>query len=432
MRHPSPAHTRLGWHAVLLAAIAACLATSRQVAAQQPFEIRIAPRDYLIPNEARSPGLGYDGASPYYELIVQAILFVNRSGEAVTIDGASVDLMRAGVELQRTGIAVAEMDRAQGTVTAITQAGFATGMDVLYAATSLIPAGVTVSPTRTLAPGAAGLVDDTYLVVRALPDTATVTVRGHTAAGRALSASASFPVRPHASRNQYIFPLDPGNWYVQAYPGIRGHHWWTTATEHAIDITMVDARGSWAKGDATAWREGRVPRWEDWYAYGKRVLAAADGVVERVVRDVAFPLSFWNRRPGESQDAYHERIGARQMELFNAPGADPIAVAGGNHVIIRHANGEWTMYAHLAYGSIRVTEGQAVKQGDHIAGLGGTGEEPAVHLHFQVIDGPVPTYARTYPVQFSNVRVNEHGVDAYAPRMVFQSGYFVSVAPPTP
>ncbi|HEX4936981.1 MAG TPA: M23 family metallopeptidase [Gemmatimonadaceae bacterium] len=433
MRHRVLSSRRLpARDAIVAAVLSAALLAPSGVAAQQPFEIRIAPGGSLIPQEARSPGLGYDGTSPYYELIVQAILFVNRGGEPVTVDGARIDLRRGGASLQLTEIAPAEMERAQGTATAITKEGFATGMEVLFAARALIPPGVTIAPTRTLAPGSAGLVDDTYLVVRALPDTATITVRGRTASGRAVTGRASFPVRRHASRNAYAFPLEAGHWFVLGYPGIKGHHWWTTATEHGMDITMVDARGSWAAGPDAAWREGSVPRWEDWYAYGKRVLAAADGIVEKVVSDVAFPLDVWNRRAGESPDAYHERIGARQMELFTAPGADPIAVAGGNHVIVRHANGEWTMYGHLAYGSILVKAGQSVRQGEPLAGVGGTGEEPAVHLHFQVMDGPEPTYARTYPVEFTNVRVNEHGVERYAPRMVFQSGYFVSVAPAKP
>jgi murein DD-endopeptidase MepM/ murein hydrolase activator NlpD len=215
-----------------------------------------------------------------------------------------------------------------------------------------------------------------------------------------------------------------------SYPGLNGHHRWTAATEHGLDITMVDSRGSWARGNVDDWRSGRVPRWEDWYAYNKKVLAAAGGVVVKVVGDVEFPLDFWNRRDGESLADYRNRIGERQMELFMAPGADPAAVAGGNHIVIRHAGDEYSLYAHLAYGSILVREGQQVVRGEHIAGVGGTGEVPAVHLHFQVSDGPSMT-SRTVPVRFGNVHVNEAFVDGFEPQTVFQSGFFVTaVAPP--
>ena len=37
------------------------------------LEIRLAPADYLIANKARVVGIGYEGASPYYDLVLQAI-----------------------------------------------------------------------------------------------------------------------------------------------------------------------------------------------------------------------------------------------------------------------------------------------------------------------------------------------------------------------
>ena len=418
--------------ALLTALALPAAALSAQQSNPQPIEIRIAPLDYLIPHEARTVGLGYDGTSPYYEFILQAILFVNRTSQPLTVDGATIELRRRGDVLQQTAIAAAEMERAQRKASAIERSGMRIGLDVLFAAATLVPKGVSFSPTLTLAPGTAGLVDDSYLVVRTLPDSVTIVVRGRDGAGAAVSSRASFPVRPYESKVAYSFPLEPGEWFVFSFPGIRSHHWWTAATEHGIDITMVDNRGSWARGDLAAWREGGVPRWEDWYAYDKKVLAAADGIVAKVVDSVAFPLSFWNRRSGESLDAYRQRIGERQSQLFMAPGSDPISVAAGNHILIRHANGEHTFYAHLAHGKIRVREGQAVKRGEHIAGVGGTGEAPSVHLHFQVMDGMSMMTSRTFPVQFTDVRVNEQGAESFAPRMAFQSGYFVTVSPRVP
>ena len=146
--------------------------------------------------------------------------------------------------------------------------------------------------------------------------------------------------------------------------------------------------------------------------------------------NVEFPLSFWNRRDGESLADYRRRLDERQIELFLAPGADPAAVAGGNHIVIRHPGDEYSFYGHLAYGSIRVKEGQQVARGEHIAGVGGTGEVPAVHLHFQISDSPSPTASRTFPVEFTNVHVNEQFVDVFEPRLVFQSGFFLTTDGP--
>jgi len=419
--------------ALLVAALTglAAAAPFADAEGQAALEIRIAPAEYLIANEARVTGLGYEGTSPYYDLVLQTILFINRGDGPLTIEGGSIALLREGAVLQQTAISTAELVRAQRMAAAIAKMGFQAGLDVQYSAGSLLPDGISLAPSLTLAAGTAGLVDDYYLVARSLPDKVRVTASARNAAGELVTGETTLPVRSYEPKNSYLFPLEAGDWFVVSFPGLKGHHRWTAATEHGIDITMVDSRGSWARGEADAWRTGRVPRWEDWYAYGKQVLAAADGVVIKVVDDVEFPLAFWNRRDGESVADYRRRIGQRQMELFMAPGADPPTVAGGNHIVIRHAGGEHSFYAHLAYGSIRVKEGQQVVQGQPIAGVGGTGEVPAVHLHFQVSDGPSMRTSRTVPVRFSNVHVNEQSSDSFEPRLVFQSGFFVKADPPS-
>ena len=57
----------------------------------------------------------------------------------------------------------------------------------------------------------------------------------------------------------------------------------------------------------------------------------------------------------------------------------------GCHVIINHANGYETLYAHLS--SIGVSPGQAVSQGVTIGNVGSTGWSSGPHLHFEVRSG---------------------------------------------
>lgn len=396
--------------------------------AASALEVRIAPGSFLIANRARQVGLGYEGLSPYYDLVVQAIYFVNRGASPLTLEEARIDVLAQGEVLQATTISMDEIARAQAKAAAIANMNFPVALDIYYSASLMMPEGIVFAATKTLAPATAAVVDDNYLIVRSLPEEVRVTARAVNEAGEAISGVGSIPVRQYESHNDFILPVEPGEWFILAYPGLEGHHRWAAATEHAYDITRVDARGSWAEGAASDWRTGRVAEWERWYAYGKKVLAAADGVVLKVVDDVEFPLDFWNRQEGESLEDYRRRIGAKQMELFLAPGADPEAVAGGNHILIEHRGGEYSYYAHLAHGSIQVRVGDRVVQGQPIAGLGGTGEIPAVHLHFQVTDSPSLTAARTLPVEFTNVEVNEQFVDEYAPEIVFQPGFFVTAS----
>ncbi|MFR9724738.1 M23 family metallopeptidase [Streptomyces sp. MS19] len=58
----------------------------------------------------------------------------------------------------------------------------------------------------------------------------------------------------------------------------------------------------------------------------------------------------------------------------------------GNQVVIRHADGHYSQYAHLS--SISVSVGQSVATGQQIGLSGSTGNSTGPHLHFEVRTGP--------------------------------------------
>ena len=111
-----------------------------------------------------------------------------------------------------------------------------------------------------------------------------------------------------------------------------------------------------------------------------------------------------------SSGAYHGAVdfgaaGVNGMPVYAA--ADGIVhttaaltTSYGNYVIIAHYNGLYTLYAHGQAGSICVSEGQAVKQGQQIMRVGSTGNSTGPHLHFEVRRSPGTYSCRVNPLTY--------------------------------
>ena len=200
------------------------------------------------------------------------------------------------------------------------------------------------------------------------------------------------------------------------FPGIRSHHRWNWTTEYAYDITMVDGRGELHAGDGRSWA--------DWYAYGKRVLAAADGRVKTVLADQVQVLSEMVRREDETPAEHTQRVTRPKLLQLIETGT-PFTGYVGNYIVIEHEGGEFSSYFHLAHGGIRVKEGDLVVQGQHIADVGGTGEWYIPHLHFQLNDSPDLMNSASLPVTFRNTRYKDFFSKVNSEHL--EPGFFIRV-----
>lgn len=87
--------------------------------------------------------------------------------------------------------------------------------------------------------------------------------------------------------------------------------------------------------------------------------------------------------------------------------------AYGNLLIIRHADGWITSYAHT--GKIMVQKGDAVKQGQVVALSGATGEAPQPQLHFGVRQGKEPVDPVSLLQQGGTAELNQLQTSAQSP-----------------
>jgi hypothetical protein len=81
-------------------------------------------------------------------------------------------------------------------------------------------------------------------------------------------------------------------------------------------------------------------------------------------------------------------------------GPEPRFSRCGNYVTIRHADGTYSSYQHLAPHSASVRLGQSVEPGDPLARSGNTGYSTRPHLHFEVFRNLDADHGQTFPVVF--------------------------------
>ena len=102
----------------------------------------------------------------------------------------------------------------------------------------------------------------------------------------------------------------------------------------------------------------------------------------------------WRQDPFTGEATFHKGIDLKAAEGSDvaAAGAGRVTFAGasggyGTTVIVEHANGLSTRYAHLS--EVRVKAGDEIAAGQVIGLAGSTGRATAPHLHFEVLEDGV-------------------------------------------
>jgi murein DD-endopeptidase MepM/ murein hydrolase activator NlpD len=320
-------------------------------------------------------------------LLLQNTVVVNRGTAPVEVGQVDVALMAKGVAVDEKHLAGDDLKAFAASGAKIQAGGMLAMVGFQFCGERVIEKGMKLSGP-VLQPGEAMLLTYQAFAFRKARDAVRVTVRD---ASGAVRGEGTIPINEDMSKTGFIWPLK-GTWFAAVGPTMHTGHRWGRFEEFAFDIAKI------GEGDITYRGDGQ--KFSDYYAYGADVLAAADGTVADIANDAPEDANFL-RHVGESDDAYGARVEDDQGALL-VKGERAI---GGNFVIIDHGNGEYSLYAHLQPGSVRVKPGDVVKQGQPIAKLGSSGNSTEPHLHFQVCDAPKPLSCSGIPIRFTNVRL---------------------------
>ncbi len=164
------------------------------------------------------------------------------------------------------------------------------------------------------------------------------------------------PSTPAPEKHQTLLTLPfKGRWLVVWGGDTRelNQHHDAPNQRFAFDLLGVGDNGKTQRGD------GR--RNEDYFAFGRDVLAPADGRVVEVIEGVR----------------------------DNTPGSMNPYSAVGNCVVIEHRENEVSVLAHFKYGSITVKSGEKVKQGQVLGQCGNSGNSSEPHIHYHLQHSPI-------------------------------------------
>lgn len=171
-----------------------------------------------------------------------------------------------------------------------------------------------------------------------------------------------------------------GEWYVfwggdDAY---QNYHVEAPTQRFAYDFLVVrDGASHAGDGEENA----------DYYCFGRPILAPAAGTVTAAIDTLA------DNTPGQM-----------------TPEAPP-----GNHVVIGHGNGEFSLLAHFRSGSIRVAPGDSVRTGQVLGECGNSGNSSEPHVHYHLQRGPAFGEGVGLPAPFTNFRADGQAVERGEP-----------------
>lgn len=268
--------------------------------------------------------------------------------------------------------------------------------------TSVLGDGAAFAAGQLLKPGEALIATSQYFATDMAPQRLSITASFLGSDGEILTARRSLAIKQRDQAFDYIAPLK-GAWLMRAFPNVASHHRFIPSNEFALDFFKTGADGAMDNGD----RHSAA----DDFGYGEPIHAVADGEVVFVIDDQVQDHEALLRQDGESVKDARARITRYQMGRF---AEDFRAAAAGNLVTIKHEqNGrtEYSSYGHLQSGSVAVSVGDRVKQGDVIGAVGNTGDSLLTHLHFQLNAGPDAFHSRSLPAAFSNAAPIYQGQD---------------------
>lgn len=184
-------------------------------------------------------------------------------------------------------------------------------------------------------------------------------------------------------------------------PPVQGTDWLASdgpsneeSNHHRRGIPVFDGRTFSSRRYAIDWQQSENGSTfsddaldkHSYHAYGRPVLAVADGRVVKV------------------KDGLPENVPGHD-EGFHPAVPITMKTVAGNVITLDLGRGQFAHYLHLQPGTLRVKAGDRVKRGQILAKIGSSGDSREPHLHFEVTDSPILMVGEGVPYLIDRYRV---------------------------
>jgi hypothetical protein len=173
---------------------------------------------------------------------------------------------------------------------------------------------------------------------------------------------------------------------------------------HRRGILFFEGRALISRRYAIDWQQsqngktfsGDASDKRSYYAYGKPVLAVADGIVV------------------SARDGLPDNVPRHNGEFTTAVEMTADTVFG-NNIVLDLGGQQFATYCHLQPGSLRAKVGDHVRSGQVLAKIGGSGDARQPHVHFQLQTSSNPLAGEGVPYLIDHYRVKS-AADVWQPR----------------
>jgi Peptidase family M23 len=187
-------------------------------------------------------------------------------------------------------------------------------------------------------------------------------------------------------------PVQGSNWLASDAPSNDADN------HHRRGIFIVDGHPSTSRRYAIDWLQvkdgksffGDARDMRSYYAYGKPVMAVADGVVLA------------------ARDGLPDNVPGHNEEFHPAVPINMETVAG-NTITVDLGGGQFAFYCHLQPGSVRVKTGDHLRRGQVIGLIGDSGDAREPHLHLEITNSHRLLAGEGLPYLIDHYRVKSVG-----------------------